>query len=350
MVSNRDISVDILRGIAILTMMAPNLAASILVEPHPFWLRVYGSFAAPLFILISGMMVVLTSRTRAHGLRYFMLRGGMLVAVGVLIDILIWNIYPFTTFDVLYLIGISLPIAYLFLRLNSSVRWIAIILIFALTPILHTVLGYAAYPTEINLLGQQTVVVVNETGIFNHWLVDGWFPVFPWLAFSLLGVNLGELRWSQQRDSHTIHSFGSNLILLVGVAVLSIGAILWWLYPGSLLTRAGYSELFYPPTTGYAITAIGVIIILFSIVDRRPSFSGYRPLRVLGEFSLLIYILHLALIEYIINLVWGEVDLQTFLLIYVALSVFIVLIAYWLRKMKERAKHRHFIVRFLFGA
>ena len=61
----RDSTVDALRGLAIATMVAANLASLVLPEPHPFWFRLYGSFAAPTFILLSGMMVSLT--WRRHG-------------------------------------------------------------------------------------------------------------------------------------------------------------------------------------------------------------------------------------------------------------------------------------------
>lgn len=46
----RDKTIDILRGLAIFTMIAANISPYVLIEPHPFWFRLYGSFAAPLFI------------------------------------------------------------------------------------------------------------------------------------------------------------------------------------------------------------------------------------------------------------------------------------------------------------
>lgn len=346
MVHDRDKTIDTLRGLAIFTMVAANMAALVLAEPHPFWFRLYGSFAAPLFILLAGMMVALTTQTKGHRLKYFVIRGVMIIAVGVLIDVLIWNIYPFMTVDVLYLIGISLPLAYLFLRMNTLSRWVIVISIFLVTPILQNILGYTDYPTEFYLWGEQTVAVENQTNIFNHWVVDGWFPIFPWIVFSLIGVNLANLRWKDK--SYT--TFGKNAIFLIGIGILVFGGIIWWFYPGSLLVREGYSELFYPPTVGYVISSIGLIIILFSIIDWRPSIIIYKPLQALGESALFMYILHLALIKYIITLVWSEENLQKFLLIYVVLSFFLISIAYGLRVLKIKWKNRPFIIRFLFGS
>ncbi|MBI4356841.1 MAG: DUF1624 domain-containing protein [Gammaproteobacteria bacterium] len=71
----RDDHIDILRGIAIFTMVAANWAALILAEPHPFWLRAYGSIAAPLFVFIAGMMVALTEKKHHRTFKYFTHRG-----------------------------------------------------------------------------------------------------------------------------------------------------------------------------------------------------------------------------------------------------------------------------------
>lgn len=339
----RDISIDILRGLAIF-IMAPSVASYVLAEPHPLWFRLYGSFAAPLFILLAGMMVALTTQTKGHGLKYLLVRGMLIVTVGVLIDVFIWKIYPFMTVDVLYLIGISLPLAYLFLRMNTWSQWVIIISIFLLTPVLQNILGYTDYPTEFYLWGEPTTIVENQTNILNHWMVDGWFPIFPWIGFSLLGVSLANLRW---KKSYT--TFGKNIVFLIGIGILTFGGIIWWLYPGKLLTRAGHSELFYSPTIGYIMTAIGLIVILFYIVDKRPSVIIYKPLQALGESALFMYILRLALIEYIIAPIWSEKNLQTFLLIYIALSFFLILIAYGLRGLKTKWSNRPFIIRFLLG-
>ena len=94
-------------------MVAANLA-----KPQPaffcghthFWFRLYGSFAAPLFVLLSGMIVAYTARRKGHGLGHFRARGAMMILVAALLEVLIWKFYPFLSVDVLYLIGVSLPL------------------------------------------------------------------------------------------------------------------------------------------------------------------------------------------------------------------------------------------------
>jgi uncharacterized membrane protein len=348
MLPDRDRTVDTLRGFAIFTMVAANMAASVAAQPHPFGLRLYGSFAAPLFILLSGMMVALTAQTKGHEGKYFLLRGAMIMMVGVFADVVIWNgVWPFVDVDVLYLIGLSVPLAFLSLRLGTSSQWAIVVLIFLLTPLLQKILGYTEYVNPIYLWGEQTetVPVKTQTSIFNHWIVDGWFPIFPWLGFSLLGVKFAYQRWKYQ----TFNTFGRKSILFLGLGNLTFGSVVWWLYPGNLLIREEASELFYPPTVGYIITTSGLILTLFYIVDQKPWLLIYNPLRALGESSLFMYIIHIPLIEYVISPIWSKQNVQAFLLIYLGLLVFLILIAYGVRVLKKRWKDRPFIIQFLLG-
>jgi len=342
--NKRDVTIDVLRGFAIFTMIAANMAAFALARPHPFLFRFYGTFAAPIFILISGMMVVYTTMVNGRNFRYFLIRGGLLILIAALIDIFVWTIYPFVSFDVLYLIGVALPIAYLFQRLSPLYRWLIIVAVFLLTPFLQQAFGYTDYPTELTLWGKTTIQAADPTGVINHWLVDGFFPIFPWLGFSLLGVNLAKIRWT---SIYKAYSFANKKVLFTGLGTLIIGGIIWWMYPGSLLTRGGYSELFYPPTIGYILCAIGLILMLFCAVDTNPDHPGFKPIRILGEMALCLYILHLIIIKFVIAPIWPENSFQIFLLIYIVFVSALILIAYGLSVLKAGWKDRPFIMRFL---
>jgi hypothetical protein len=127
------------------------------------------------------------------------------------------------------------------------------------------------------------------------------------------------------------------------------GGVIWYFYPGKFLTRAGYSEVFYPPVPGYIICAVGLIVLLFFIVDYKNSVIAYNPLQALGESALLMYITHLALIEYAIVPIWSNVNFHTFLILYIALSLLLIFIAYGLRFFKVKRKDLPFIIRFLLG-
>jgi uncharacterized membrane protein len=336
----RDTAVDTLRGIAIFTMVGANLAGAVLIEPHSLIQRLYGTFAAPFFILLSGMMVSFGSKS-SHNLRYYLIRMGLILAVAVLIDVLVWGVYPFIGFDVLYLIGISMPIVYLSLRLNLKSRLFLVAAIFAVTPLLQFTAGYVALPSDSALYLGQSTAVTSIPSIMHHWLIDGWFPIFPWIGVALLGPVIVELRRK--------YSAKLNNLLLLGLGTLAVGAVSWWLYPGDLYVREGYSEMFYPATIGFLLTAIGLIITLFALVDRKPNLAIYKPLQTLGAVALFSYILHEVVISYVFFPYLAESSFEIYLLTYVALLAIVMSAAYGLKVLKSKWTKRPFLARFLIG-
>src|SRR5262249_24023588 len=89
----RDPSIDVLRGLAILTMVEANMAPYSLDAPHPLLIRAIGTFAAPTFVFLAGLMVS-TSRRPAkmgHALR----RSALLFCIAATIDVACWHIAPF---------------------------------------------------------------------------------------------------------------------------------------------------------------------------------------------------------------------------------------------------------------
>jgi len=147
----RDIPVDLLRGLAITIMVAANLIPFLLEPPAPFWLRLTASAATLLFIFLSGMMVALSCRIKNHALSYFIVRGGFVVVVAALLDLLVRGSVPLIDTDVLYLIGISLPLAYLFLSLSLRARAGIIAGILVATPLLQSLAGYNPLPLQLSL-------------------------------------------------------------------------------------------------------------------------------------------------------------------------------------------------------
>ena len=288
------------------------------------------------------MMVSTASSKTGHGINYFLVRGGLILLVAALIDVVVWNLYPFIGVDVLYLIGISLPLAYLSLKLKIQIRALLVAIIFLATPILQGLLGYASYPADFDFYLWVDPAITSAPSVLHHWVIDGWFPIFPWLGFMLLGTILMSIRQRWQSN-------GENKLLLLGICMLAAGGLLWWLYPGSLFTREGYSEMFYPATIGYIVTAVGLIAALFSLVDRKPKLAIYKPLQVLGEASLFIYILHYSIIGLILEPYLAESSFNLFLVIYAVFIIFLLAVAYGLRLLKRRWTQRPFIIRFLIG-
>ena len=340
---DRSATVDILRGIAVFTMVAANLAGNVLAEPHPLLVRFYGTFSAPMFIMLSGMMVAANQAHGRHGLRYYLLRGSLVVAVGMLIDLLIWQYYPMVSFDVLYLIGVAMPIAYLVAHVPHAAQWMLMATVFLLTPLVQLWLGYSPtspdWPIKEHTPGE---LLHNSPDVISHFFADGWFPFFPWVGFALFGVCLHSLQQHLQASFVPLLGRAGWLLLAGGLAT-------WFVFPGPLYTRFGYSELFYPPTYGYILTAMGVVCSTFQQVDLHRRLSFWTPWRYLGRCALLAYVLHYALIRYFFAVLWPASSITAFAVFYVALVLILFAVAYAVRWLKSRHPQQPFLVRFLIG-
>lgn len=315
-IQKRDRTIDILRGLAIFAMIAANMIPGLLKDTPSMFFRLYGSFAAPMFIFLSGMMVSFTVTRKKHTAAYFIKRTTILFLLGASIDILITGIYPFMTFDVLYLIGASILLTYLFKKLKSSYQYILIVIIFVLTPLLQNIIGYHQMPVEIYLYSINKKISIPIMIILRQWFIDGWFPFFPWLGFAFLGSIATDIRIK-------LTSFSNLMTLFMGLIILVTGEIIWNINPGQMFIRKGYSELFYPPTLGFILTSIGVILILFYIIDNKNDFIIYKPFSILGRWSLQIYVIHLFIIS-LLEKFFGHQNLNIFLLIYIVLVILLI--------------------------
>ena len=343
----RDVSVDLLRGLAIAVMVAANLVPALLVPPAPFWLRVLASVAAPLFIFLSGMMVALSFRLKKHTCSYFLLRGGFVVLLGALLDLLARGAVPFMDFDVLYLIGISLPLSYLFLKLDLRKRMLVFLSIIVVTPFMQAFFGYSGLPLQVPLVPVLSGAALPAgTDILRQWLIGGWFPVFPWLAVALLGAHTGTFRWQENR----IRSFVDRKLALSAGGALVIGALFWYLLPGPSLTPYGYVELFYPPTLEFLLFITGLIFCLFIAADRLVTTPWtLEPLQVLGQCSLAIYGVHTLIIDLCVLPLQLRVSLPLYLIAYLVFIAVMILLAYGIRSLRLRLDHPPFVVRVLIG-
>ncbi|MDD1687026.1 heparan-alpha-glucosaminide N-acetyltransferase domain-containing protein [Methanoregula sp.] len=321
------------------------------MSPAPDWFRFLSSLAAPLFIVTAGMMVALSWTGKGRSLGYIALRGGLVILAGAFLQLLAFDTIPFIDMDVLYLIGFSLPVAYLYLGLPERKRWIVIVAILLLTPVLWMGFGYNqdAIDPAISLIlspGSGTSVP-GIPDIVKSWFIDGWFPIFPWLAVALFGAEIGIYRWGKD----AVRTFRYNKEGLFAAGLLVAGGGLWGLIPGAQYVRVGYVELFYPPVAGLLVFSAGFFLLVLTVLDHLPGqYSLMDPLRVTGECSLAIYLLHYAIIEKIICPLDIRLPLPEFFFWYFVLLASMILVAYLLRYIRKSWRHQPFIVRFLIGS
>ena len=285
--------IDALRGLAIILMVPANLSPY-LAEPHAMWFRILGSFAAPVFVMLSAGMVILTAERHSRG--YYLKRGGLIILTGMLLDTLLWRIFPWTSFDVLYIIGLGLPLMYLLRRVDSrELLYISIIFLLA-TYVLQSLIGYHAETLEVYF---NDMFVPAADRLLQSWFVDGWFPIFPWLGYAVFGGLLFRTLFSGD-------AVASTRVLITGAALTAAGFILLFvpvdasivrnIANGSILeTRGGYSEIFSPPTFAYMFTSVGIVILAATMLRRLAHLGPLAVLAFFGKHSMMVYILHQAL-------------------------------------------------------
>jgi uncharacterized membrane protein len=340
----RDRSIDIARGLAVFLMIQGNVGGVAYRGPMTPGLDAYAmvaSFVPAMFITAAGAVVAYTARSKGYGIGHYLARmAALLVAGAVVVDMVAWRAVPFVGMDVLYLIGVSLPIAYVFSRLGGAIRWSAVVAVFLVTPFVQSRLGYSPNVFEMPLFSSPPSPFPYRM-IVGQWFVDGWFPVFPWVGFALLGVNLGKLRWGERG----FRSFASPAGAGAGLALVAAGAALWLLYDGPLYARAGFPEKIYPPTLAYLVTACGEIVLLLALFDWKPTARVYDPLLACSESALFVYILHHVFLG-----VPPTVDTSAGLWTVLGTSLVVVFaVAYALRALRRRWPRRPAFVRYVLG-
>lgn len=333
----RDVSLDAARGLAVALMVLANLSAALLKSPPPFWFRCLESIAAPVFILVAGMLVgIQYGHAKASRPAHLFERAGLLLLTAIGVDAVLHGITPGVTCDVLYLFAVALPLTYAFTRLSSSTMKLAIVAaVVGAGELLRRTFGY---PADLSDAGDGPLAVMG------HWLWHGWFPLFPWLAFAFVGAMFGQWR-AQVRAERAAVRVAERWCLVAFVA----GLALFSAFPGPTLIRGGYSELFYSPETSFVVlgaaTAIGLVLLL----DRAAGRWSPTVLVALGEAPLFFYVAHLALGELWLEPWLDELPLPQYLVLYGAIMVVLAGAALLLRRLRKAWPSRPLLVRFFLG-
>jgi uncharacterized membrane protein len=243
---------------------------------------------------------------RPQGFQRLLKRAAQLLAVAVAIDVGCWGIAPFETFDVLYLLALAVPVCGLCLRTPALVQLTLALTILAATPWLRAQLGYGPLLPE---------AARSPWPVWRRALVDGWFPIFPWLSVSLLGSLLGRARMRLSAQQAR-----SSMQVIAGALLLAGGLAFWW-WPPQLVTRQGYSELFYPPTLPYLALALAAVLAALLSLEHVARQKTLGWLALLGQSSLFLYWLHVAAIAFVLDEWFKDLPLPHFLGLYALFSL-----------------------------
>lgn len=314
MKQERNIWIDFIRSIAIIIMIIANSAAVIGNKEYSYFFRIICSLAAPLFVLLSGISFSVSSKypntsdTKTKSAFYLLITASC-------IDLFIWQIPPFNTFDVLYIIAFG-SFLNIFLK-HKTLLYVLSFIIFSigLAVYLQVVLPYRFDMQEISL---QNILQVNKTDYIissiRNMFVDGWFPIFPWICLPIIGTLI--VKYQDFFQSYKLYTYVFSLItFFVSIYGLSTSSTI-------VPFRNGYVELFYPASfLIFMLVCSGALLFFTSTFSYRISNPLISFFSMIGKYSLFIYILHIAIIHFVLDVYFNSLDASSFAIVMVIFTV-----------------------------
>jgi uncharacterized membrane protein len=322
---------------------ARGIAVLLMIEAHTIdaWTRladkgtlaygygtVFGGFAAPMFLWLAGLGVVLSAArtldrtgSRAEAVRAVCTRGVEIFLLGFLFRLQAFVVspgsHPVTLFrvDVLNVMGPAMAAAGLVFALHVGttgrvlVYSVLAIAVAMATPIVRA----AGWVGRLPLFMQW---YLQPTGDFST------FMLFPWAAFVFAGAASGVLVASI-RDSAAERRL-QVVLGLAGIALIALGY-----YSATRPTIYSVPSSFWASSPAFFALRLGVLMVALStlaMVDRR--IAGTRaaawlaPVAAMGRASLFIYFIHVELVYGYASWLWRHrLPLWAWAIAYVAFAV-----------------------------
>jgi uncharacterized membrane protein len=289
-------SIDILRTVAIAVMVIVHFGENLSGYIPPI-----AGLGAPLFAFLSGASYCLWMRgQQAKGrddseISKVSIRRGLFVfGVGFAFNILVWLPEDTFNWDVLTFIGAALILLNQVRRIPTSVTLFAAVVALLLSPVLRAMADYPAYWVNGYFDGDLTFA-----DVLIGFLATGYFPIFPWITFSLVGFVAGT--WIFRTDHDSPPSLRVPCLIGGGLIAASVVAVQLRPYvtglPGGQVLE-GWTM--YPPTIEYVAGTLGMTLVLLAglirWVDRNPRAAGYKGLldiaKTFSRYAFTIYLVH----------------------------------------------------------
>jgi uncharacterized membrane protein len=210
-----------------------------------------------------------------------------LIALGFAFNVLIWLPEDIFNWDVLTLIGCGLLVLTVARQMPDAVVIFTAGLIIAVAPALRVATDYASYWTA----GYYDYDFA-WTDVVLGWLVTGYFPIFPWLAFPLLGYAL---------MPHLLGPGRSLVLIGTGFVVTSAAVIASWAsLPVAITGGRVHAWSMFPASTAYVLGTLGGVCVAVTVLQRLLDGDGPASrwlaswVTPLSRHSLSLYLLHHA--------------------------------------------------------
>jgi uncharacterized membrane protein len=299
---HRVIFVDLARALAVVMMVYGHTVSALLAPQYRVgrWFDVWvfqRGLTSCLFLLLSGFAFSLATtrhwptHTKLSPAVFRRARRFLLfIALGYALHFPVYRFseltrvsderwQSFLAVDVLQLIGATfLAVQLLVLAVRSRRAFMAVSFLLAIAVI-------AATPAMWSI--DWTSSVALPLAAFLSPSTGSQFPLFPWIAYVLIGAAAGQLyaRWGAAHLS----SFANWVLLVPGVVLIVVS-----LYAGPALFGTG--ELSWVPAQ--VLVRLGACFMVLSVVAQASRFIGQLPhvFGAVAQESLVIYFVHLCIV------------------------------------------------------
>ncbi|WLR41414.1 heparan-alpha-glucosaminide N-acetyltransferase domain-containing protein [Bacillus carboniphilus] len=301
--TERIIGYDIARSLAILGMVIVNYKISMNAEGNgPEWLIYWTSLlegrASAIFVILAGVGIsLMTQRVRLsenNSQKYRLTiwkRSLFLFVLGMSLYLMQWSA------DILHYYAFYMVIASFFIKASSKKIIITALSIVFTAQLLQLLLDYEY---GWNATFSQYEMFWTFKGFFSNLFFNGYHPIFPWVAFLLIGMWLGRLDF----QNHQLQKKGLIVSFIIFIVVEAASFIFIKLSTPSVGMEIAY-YLFdtkpMPPTMLYIIssscTSIIVIILCIQLSEKFKKTVIVQSLVYTGQLALTLYVGHfLALV------------------------------------------------------
>ena len=263
-----------------------------------------GSFPAAMFTFLVGMSLFISvKRQEEEGVDPGLIadrnlrRGVAIFFFGLLFLIFVWMPEEVFAWDILTLIGTSLLVLFPLRKLSTKALLSITIIVAVISPAIRQFTDYHSY---WNKWGEY-VTTFKMTEVLMGFFTNGYFPLFPWIVFPLLGYVVGRACFGSKelRLPGMLLPAGSILVVVSLVMIyISSSANLpavaaWYISPFT----------FYPASTSFLLLAIGINILLFvlfyRLFDLKERSFEHNPFLLFcnrySRYALTAYVVHHAL-------------------------------------------------------
>ncbi|BDS12523.1 DUF418 domain-containing protein [Aureispira anguillae] len=331
----RIIGIDIARALAIIGMIVVNFKLVLGSQGSPNlqrWVGVLDGKAAATFVVLAGLGIGLMSKkaieegtlSKIRFLQKKLIKRSIFLWLFGLLFYTIW------TPDILHFYAIYILISIALISASTLLIGSLIVVLILSYPFLLMAVSYEQGWdfTQLEYLDFWT-----GQGFFRNLLVNGFHPVFPWVAFMLFGMWLGRQNLTQK--SFLIKTLISASFIFVGTQLLSHFTINLLNNHTTLSLKdiqalCGTAPM--PPLPYYMISGISIAVIIICLCILATHWTKETTiLRLLvhtGQLALSFYVLHVLVLFFILAIIpkqWG-----TYSLIFSLVAAFICVLCCFL--------------------